>query len=329
MLDKTLSLLQAFKAGQYAAEDEECYDEEEIKALGALLSRLVYAPSKLRRRLQELGTTITRADFYSEIPTIDDIEKSFSQPSKLVLDQPFKDEEFLREFLQELTLYSRDFNPPMTPSHDAEFAWQRGAFSYSDAMAYYSMIRRFRPKTILELGCGTSTMVASLACEHNGMGRIIAVEPYPADYLSKIPRVELIQRRVQDIDLALFNDNLQDNDILFIDTTHTVRHDSDCLHIYLRLLPFIEHSIITHVHDIYLPDALPIQMMRDRQIFWNEQYLLYAYFVGNPRTKVLYSSAFHNTRNRAMLEEFMHQRYQPGGASIWFSQSGPVTSAAS
>ena len=35
-----------------------------------MLARLVYAPSKLRRRLQEFGVTITRADHYSEIPSI-------------------------------------------------------------------------------------------------------------------------------------------------------------------------------------------------------------------------------------------------------------------
>ena len=33
--------------------------------------------------------------------------------------------------------------------------------------------------------------------------------------------------------------------------------------------------------------------MRDQQVFWNEQYLLYAYLTMNPRTRVVYGSRYH------------------------------------
>jgi hypothetical protein len=69
-----------------------------------------------------------------------------------------------------------------------------------------------------------------------------------------------------------------------------------------------------------LPDSLPLEMMRDRQLFWNEQYLLYAYMLENLRTRLLYSSAYHYKNNRELLKGLMHNRYVPGGGSIWFSQ---------
>jgi hypothetical protein len=153
------------------------------------------------------------------------------------------------------------------------------------------------------------------------MGRIICVEPFPSEFLTSLSGIELVRRRVQDIETDFFTGLLRDGDILFIDSTHTVRHDSDCLHLYLRVLPEIEASITVHVHDIYLPESLPLNQMRDNQIFWNEQYLLYAYMISNPKTRAIYGSRYHIKHNAGMLNQFMHGRFQPGGASFWFEQT--------
>jgi hypothetical protein len=75
-----------------------------------------------------------------------------------------------------------------------------------------------------------------------------------------------------------------------------------------------------HVHDIYLPESLPLSQMRDSQIFWNEQYLLCAYMCMNPRTRAIYGSRYHWGRNTDLLNRFMHGRYPAGGASFWFEQ---------
>ncbi len=325
MLEKTTVMLDRYKAGEYVSDEIICYDDAEIEALGRMLSRLVYAPSKLRRKLQSFGVTITRSDFYSEIPTIADLEASFRHTSRLKLDEPFRDKAFLQKFLLELTEFSADFMPLVKPTRDGEFSWENTTFSYSDAMAYYAMIRRYRPKTIIEMGCGVSTLIASMACERNGVGRIIAIEPFPAPFLRDTPRVDLVETRAQDLDESFVSQNLNDGDFFFIDTTHTVKHDSDCLHIYLRILPKINSNVYVHVHDIKLPESLSIQMMRDHQLFWNEQYLLYAYMIDNPRTSVVYGSAYHHMTNPDLLKNFMHGRYPPGGASLWFSQLSPHT----
>lgn len=320
MLKKTMKILSAFRAGEYVPDHVICYDEAELEEFAELLSRLVYAPSKLRKVLQEHGTTITRADFYGELPLISEIERSFAESTNLVLDDVFGENEFLLELLTELTAYSIEFDPPEKSPSRNEFAWDHGPFSYSDAMAYYSMIRKHKPRTIVELGCGSSTLVAAKALERNGGGQLIAIEPFPSDFLREIKTIDLLTIPAQKLDLQTLEMHLGDGDFLFIDTTHAVRHNSDVLHIYLRLLPYIRKNIIVHVHDIYLPGPLPIHMMRDQQIHWNEQYLLYAYLLRNPSVKVLYGSAYHNKRNPKALTTFMHGRCSPGGASFWFSQ---------
>jgi hypothetical protein len=321
MLKKTLALLADVKPGTYLPDNVHCFDPEEVDELGRTLGRLVYGPSSIRRHLQQkFGVTVTRADFYSEIPTIAELEKSFAAPSLLTLDGVFPDNLTMVAELDRLAKVSHEFDPPLKSGRLGEYAWEGGPFSYSDAMAYYTMIRTRKPRTIVEIGSGWSTLIAQMACAKNGMGRIICIEPYPSDFLKTMSGIELIERRAQEIKTGFFNTVLRDGDLLFIDSTHTVKHDSDCLHIYLRLLPSVNADITVHVHDIYLPEPLQLHSMRDHQIFWNEQYLLYAFMTSNPRTRTIYGSRYHWLRNREALDRFMHGRYGAGGASFWFEQ---------
>lgn len=322
MLEKTLALLADVKPGTYLPDDVECYDAAEIDALGRVLDRLLYGPSSIRRVLQQkFGVTITRADSFAEIPTIDDLERSFATPSLLTLDGIFPDNEAMVAELHRLMKVSWEFDPPLKSSRLGEYAWENTSFSFSDAMAYYAMVRTRKPRTIVEIGGGWQTRVAQMACEKNGMGRIICVDAKPNEFLLAMQGVELIQRPVQDLETGFFNSVLRDGDMLFIDSTHTVKHDSDCLHIYLRILPAIEAGIVVQVHDIHLPETLSIRQMRDQQVFWNEQYLLYAYMCSNPRTRTLYGSRYHSRFNPDVLDLFMHGRYRAGGASFWFEQN--------
>jgi hypothetical protein len=316
-----MKMLSTIKPGTHVPDDFPCFDKEEIEELATALRSLIYAPSSLRKILQEKGVTLTRSDFYSEVPTVAEIESSFARISKLTLNKVFPDEPFLLDFLNELDCYSSEFKAPLSPQDPASYSWEGGAFSYSDAMAYYCMIRLKKPNTIIEIGSGASTLVARQAIERNGFGTIISVEPYPLNFLKSIEGVELITERAQDLDSSFFNDHLSDGDILFIDSTHTVKHDSDVLHIYLRVLPELDWNLTIHAHDIYLPETLPLAMLREHQIYWNEQYLLYAYMLNNRRVRTLFGSRYHMLHNHAELTKFMHGQYKPGGASLWFEQS--------
>jgi hypothetical protein len=148
----------------------------------------------------------------------------------------------------------------------------------------------------------------------------VCIEPDPGEFLTALEGIEVVRRRVQDVETAYCNGLLRDGDMLFIDSTHTVRHEGDCLHIYLRVLPGVAAAVTVQVKNIYLPETLALGQMRDQQVFWNEQYLLYAYMTMNPRTRVVYGSRYHVQHNPEMLDQFMHGRFKAGGASFWFEQ---------
>jgi hypothetical protein len=299
-------------------------DFELTDELVYILKRLARTDKTTRARVQEHGIDVIPLDCYSTIPSIDEIENSYEYsgdtPPYLDIFKP----EILQNTLEQLIELSAEFNPPAdgdmeTPS---SFFWGNSVFSYSDAMAYYSFVRLARPASIVEIGSGFSTLVAIEAIEKNQCGVIHCIEPYPRQFLRDEQRVELHVLQAQDVSSAYLNDILQDNDILFIDSTHTVKAGSDCLHIYLRLLPKIQRNIYVHVHDVFLPFGMPKHWLLDHQYFWTEQYLLLAFLIDNPKAKVLYGSSYSEKYHLPLMERFMDRKCKTGGCSLWFRYDG-------
>jgi hypothetical protein len=306
---------------------EEEFTTEEFRALVLLARRALYADLNTRRALQRHGINIVPANFYSEIPTLDELDASFEfrEPNGPYNSPKVFDPNRLTSVLQELDAYADEFDPPREGDVGAPagFFWQNPAFSYSDAMAYYCVLRHFKPRQVIEVGSGFSTFVALQALEKNGAGSVSCIEPFPRDWFRKVQdRVTLHERRVQDLAPDFFQTHLNSGDVLFIDSTHTVKAGSDCLHLYLRVLPELTHRVHVHAHDIFLPFPLPKQNA-ETHIYWTEQYLLYAYLLQNPFCKVIFSSQYHHSFNRPALNRFMRGRYGSGGGSIWLTLKGP------
>jgi hypothetical protein len=204
-------------------------------------------------------------------------------------------------------------------SKPEDFFWKNGMFSYSDAMSYYAMIRKYKPKTIIEVGSGFSTLVALKGIERNQVGKVICIEPFPTVFLRNLKGIELVEKKAQELSDEFFNQELSDGDFLFIDSTHTVKSGSDCLHLYLRVLPRLRPELFIHAHDIFLPFPLPLDWALNRHIYWTEQYLLLGYMIGNDRCKVILGSSFAEHKLPNELRAFMHNYYPGGGGSLWLS----------
>jgi hypothetical protein len=296
-------------------------EKKELEQLVKLANKYMWQEGEPRAFLQKGGVHLVRGDFYAPVPTLDEIRNSWEKKTQAPYgDEGMYDERFLLEFLSsDLGQFSGEFRPPMEHSGEpSEFYWKNPMFSYSDAMAYYCFIRRFKPAKIVEIGSGYSTLVALAALERNGGGELVSVEPYPSDQLRSVQdRITLIERPVQESGVEEHIASLKANDILFIDSTHTVKPGGDCLYIYLKLLPKVPAGVVVHAHDIYLPFMFPEGNLLLQQ-YWIEQYLLWAYLLDNPRVKILYGFKYHHAFNRDALTEFMGGAYAPGGASFYF-----------
>ena len=131
-------------------------------------------------------------------------------------------------------------------------------FSSLDAAVLYSIVRSFRPNTILEVGGGFSSRVSAAATLHNGRPALTCIEPYPDETLKAgFPGLNaLISKQVQDVPLSVF-ENLTSGDILFIDSSHVAKCGSDVVYLYLEVLPRLKPGVLVHVHDVFFPREYP------------------------------------------------------------------------
>lgn len=167
-----------------------------------------------------------------------------------------------------------------------EFDFNNDYFSGFDAAIYYSLIRRLKPKQIIEIGGGYSTRIAAKALRANQTGSLTCIEPYPEERLSHADlKVEVITKRVEQIDIDFFS-CLEPNDILFIDSSHTVKFGSDVCYEFLEILPRLAPGVWVHVHDIFFPYDYPAEWLINRRMALNEQYLLEAFLAFNKNFSV-------------------------------------------
>ncbi|WP_093544788.1 MULTISPECIES: class I SAM-dependent methyltransferase [Pseudomonas] len=303
--------------------------DKEFNAALPVMQKLLWADPQDRERLQNQGLNITPSNFYSSTPSISEIKTSYEyyEPEPPYLDCGLFDNEALQANLIELIPYSDEFAPAEMGDQDTctSYFWKNGQFTCTDATAYYAFVRSIRPKNIVEIGSGFSSLIALEALNKNKVGRLRCIEPFPRPFITSLAdkgTLDLQAIRAQDLTAEMLNSCLEDGDILFIDSTHTVKTGSDCLHIYLRLLPKITKKIYVHVHDVFLPFGLPQRWLIDHQIYWTEQYLLLALMIDNPRTRLLFGSAYHQHFSNDLLTELMRGRAANGGASFWFEFDG-------
>jgi hypothetical protein len=163
-----------------------------------------------------------------------------------------------------------------------EFDFENGYFSGFDAAVYYSLIRQLKPQRIIEIGGGYSTRIAHQALSANGEGDLTCIEPHPERLNGT---VNLIRKRVEQIEVDFFS-SLAANDILFIDSSHTVKFGSDVCYEFLEVLPTLKPGVWVHVHDIFFPHDYPAEWLINRRLALNEQYLLEAFLSFNREFQV-------------------------------------------
>lgn len=191
---------------------------------------------------------------------------------------------------------------PLSKKSDTEFYYKNKNYRSGDAEYLYSMVRYFKPGTIIEIGSGASTLMVKNAITKNKSQndaytcRHICIEPYEHFGLEKI-EVELIRERVEKTDKSMFK-ILKAGDMLLIDSSHIIKPQGDVLFEYLELLPMLNPGVIIHVHDIFTPrDYLKPWVYT--HVFFNEQYLLEAFLAYNPNFRIIAALNYlsHNFRS--------------------------------
>jgi len=184
-----------------------------------------------------------------------------------------------------------------------------------ESQSLHCFIRSLRPATVVEIGSGASTAVMLRAAglneqEGGTKPKIIAVEPFPKPSFQHLKEeVVHINEVCQKVPQSVF-DQLKEDDLLFIDSSHSVKIGSDVLHIYLDIIPRLNPGVFVHIHDIFLPYPYHRTALSD-YFGWQETSLVLALLMNNRRLSVLCcQSALHYDRPREMSEILRDYRPQ-------------------
>lgn len=180
---------------------------------------------------------------------------------------------------------------PYDKSQACPFWFNNGTFTDFDAATLHTLLRRLKPRRYVELGCGWSSYISSHALARNAAEG----SPCSAVYADPVPRRDLIEllatgraltTRVQETPEHLFA-ALEPGDVLFIDTSHVLKLQSDVECELLRILPALKPGVWIHFHDIFTPYDYPEDCVRQPvRLPWNEQYALECLLSGGDRYQV-------------------------------------------
>ena len=202
-----------------------------------------------------------------------------------------------------------------------------GTFESVDAEILYSMVRWLRPRMLVEVGLGYSSVLIDQALARNATEgdprcRHVGIDPWPDAVLDGLADIEILRQPVEQTPIELFT-GLGAGDILFIDSTHVLRTGGDVVFEFLEVLPRLAPGVVVHVHDIFLPGEYPRRWLVDNLWFPTEQYLLQAFLTHNDAYQVLWASAaFAASHSEELSRSIPSRPNAMGPGSFWLRRNG-------
>ena len=264
----------------------------QLRGLRPDRSRLVVRSYRGARMLAErLGVQFVIKSFYSPIPELRRLTPAtFDRASPMRgIDM---DLDCQSAFVAEdLSPHLAEFQPLERGAPAGVYQTDNPSYTRVDADVLHAMIRHLRPRKVLELGSGHSTLVAAAACQANARlgypSELGSYDPCPAVAGEGIPGLTRLERvAAQQVPIERFRE-LAAGDVLFVDTTHTVKLGSDVNFVILDVLPELKPGVVVHFHDIFLPWEYPRHWIESLGLYWSEQYMLQAFLAMNPCYEVL------------------------------------------
>lgn len=245
---------------------------------------------------QRLKVDVLPRHFYSSVPDVRQLsaDESWRQASEM----PGVRGTDLDQQIEELkSWFTEDVLDDGFASGIYEHATgANGAIGYgpAEAQMLYAFIATKRPRRVVQVGAGVSTAVILAAAERHSTGtRVTCVDPYPTEYLQELAgngAIDLLAEPAQTAALDVFT-SLESGDLLFIDSTHTVKPGSEVNRMILEVLPRLKTGVVVHFHDITFPYDYQRDILDRALFFWTESTLLHAYLANNDRMRILVSGS--------------------------------------
>jgi hypothetical protein len=276
---------------------------------------------------RQVGWELLRRDVSSPVPEVPGADgPAWTRSSALAgidLD-PARDLAFLRT---ELAPFVAEFSEARPSGLGNGFELWNDYYQAVDAEVLYAMVRYLRPRRILEIGSGHSTLVTAAACVMNAAedrrADFTAVDPAPRTRVAVPGLTRLDARPAETLPLETFLE-LDDGDVIVVDSSHVVKLGGEVNRLVLDVLPRLRPGVVVHFHDVFWPFEYP-RAWYLRGEYPNEQYLLQAFLSGNAGYRILFAAHAVSRAHRRELEELvpsLRERPAHGPAAVWLRRVG-------
>jgi predicted O-methyltransferase YrrM len=270
--------------------------------------------------------------YYSPLPCLEDVRRDRARifdRSRRDLPGIDVDDAGQVELLEALARFYPE--QPFTAARDPRnrYHLDNSWFAWGDGLVLHLMLRHARPRRVVEVGSGFSSLVLLDTSERffDNQVELTFIEPNAERLRSRlrpgdVELARVVERPIQDVDLALFRE-LEAGDILFVDSSHVSKVGSDLNHLLFSVLPELRAGVLVHFHDVPYPFEYPQEWI-EYGFAWNEAYLLRAFLQYNADFRIRLWSSYLTYFHAELLEARMPLATTPVdfgvGGSLWLER---------
>jgi hypothetical protein len=221
--------------------------------------------------------------------------------------------------------YYRDLPFPRTKTEPFRYYFENSQFSYADAIGLYCMIRHQRPRRIVEVGSGFSSVLMLDTNERffDGSISLTIVDPLPRNLLSLLKdgdrnACRLVEKPLEEADIDKIAP-LAEGDILFVDSSHIVKIGSDVHYLMTEMIPGLPSGVLVHFHDVFWPFEYPEQWVFEGRA-WNEDYFLRAFLQFNASFQIVLFNHYIGLFHQDALRRCLPLSLDSIGGSLWIKR---------
>lgn len=279
----------------------------------------------IAKKINPYDLQVPPGHYYSPIPDIKDVRL---REDKIFGDKDLRginlnDDRHLELLnLFKLSYPKIQFNEKKADS--ARYFHNNNMYGKSSASLLFCMMHTLKPMRIIEVGSGFSSAIMLDVNEKYFDSKInlTFIEPYAARLKSLLKEkdyqtVSIIERRLEDIDTNIVGE-LQENDILFIDSTHVSKIGSDVNLLLFKILPLLKKGVYIHIHDIFYPFEYPKEWIY-KGVVWNELYLVRAFLMYNSTFSIQFLNTYALEKFSNQIQEFPLFQEDIGGC-LWLKK---------
>lgn len=290
-----------------------------------LIEKLPYLRT-LRKQIAAQGR-YPAGHYYSPIPSREDVKALLSNQKNIPADHILEvnlEESHQKSVLERISSFYKEIPFTEEPGK-TRYYFNQSWFCYFDAISLYSFLRDKQPKRIIEVGSGYSSavMLDTIELFFENKPKITFIEPYPERLYGLLrendkENVTILESPVQMVNSEIFSE-LEENDLLFIDSSHVLKYGSDLHYLFFQVIPKLKKGVFVHFHDIIYPFEYFSEWLEQGR-YWNEAYFLRAFLAYNDSWKIHFFNSYAAATFKDELAEEMPLCLKNTGGSLYIQK---------